>query len=62
MVEQPFEEGGRGEATRQVGRNTHNLQLHRLPLELYCPDLEVDADCTQVAVRERVLGEAQEET
>ncbi len=42
--------------------NTHNLQLHRLALQLNRPDLEVNADGAQVAVREGILREPQKET
>ena len=63
MVEQWFkQEGWRGGATRQVRESTHNLQLHRLPLQLNRPDLEVDPNSAQVAVRERILREPQEQT
>ena len=42
--------------------NTHDLQLNRLPLKLNRPNLEVDPNSAQVTVRERVLGEPQEQT
>ena len=45
MVEQWFKEEGRSDgAMRQAGKSTHNLQLHRLSLQLNRPDLEVDTD------------------
>ena len=42
--------------------DTHNLQFHRFPLQLNRPNLEVNADGAQVAVRERILREPQKET
>ena len=60
--------GKRGVAQRRVhGKrlwetNTHDLQLHRFPLQLNRPDLEVHPDRAQVAVRERVFREPQEQT
>ena len=45
-----------------AGLDTHDLQLHRLPLQLDCPNFEVDANGAQVAIRERVLGKPQEQT
>ena len=42
--------------------STHDLQLHRLPLQLNRPDLEVDPNSAQVTVRERILREPQEQT
>lgn len=47
--------------TRAEGR-THYLELHGLPLEVNGADLEVDADGAEVAVRERVLREPEEQT
>ena len=63
----PLPRGARpsGSCARQGmhGRgSTHDLQLHRLPVELDCPNLEVDADGAKVAVRERILCEPQEQT
>ena len=59
MVGQWFKVGERegGKRRGKHWESTHNLQLHRLPLELNRPDLEVDADSAQVAIRERILGE-----
>ena len=42
--------------------DTYNLQFHRFALQLNRPNLEVDTDGAQVAVRERILREPQEET
>ena len=42
--------------------STHNLQLHRLSLELNRPNLEVHPDRAQVTVRERVFRKPQEQT
>ena len=57
------EEGGVSWDVRAACQpNTHNLELHRLALELDRPDLEVDANGAQVAVRERILRESQKQT
>ena len=40
-----------------VWKTTHNLKLHGLALQLNGPDLEVDADSTDVTLRVRVVGE-----
>ena len=40
---------------------TYDLQLHRLAIELNRPDLEVDADGRDVALRVRVVGEPQQQ-
>lgn len=46
----------------RAARNTHDLQLDSLPFELNSPNFEVHANGAQIAVCERVLGEAQEQT
>lgn len=41
---------------------TYNLQLHRLPIQLNCPDLEINADGRDVALSVGVVGESEKET
>ena len=54
--------GGEAHNSAQGGRSTYNLQLYGLPLEVYCLDLEVHTDGAQIAICERVLREAKEQT
>ena len=43
-------------------KNTHNLELHGLALKLDGPNLEVDTDGANVALRVGVVGETEEQT
>ena len=54
--------GGEAHNSAQGGRSTYNLQLYGLPLEVYCLDLEVHTDGAQIAICERVLCKAEEQT
>ena len=47
---------------RDRRKKTDNLELHGLALKLNRPNLEVDTDGTNVALRVRIIGEPQEET
>lgn len=46
----------------RVQRTTHNLQFHGLALQLNGPDLEVDANGTDVALCIRVVGKPEQQT
>ena len=43
-------------------KNTHNLELHGLALELNGANLEVDTDSANVALGVCVVGEPEQET
>lgn len=43
------------------GRQTHDLELDGLALELDCPDLEVDSDCGDVGLGVGVVCEPEEQ-
>ena len=64
MVASRSDSGGgcRVGAQEEYFEDTHNLQFHCFPLQLNRPNLEVNADGAQVAVRERILREPQKKT
>ena len=43
------------------GNTTHNLQFYSLPLQVYCTNFEVHTDSAEVAIRELVFREPEEE-